>query len=58
MIISQEVYGPQLDTQNVYVMQICYHMIYSTASYYLSSLTTAQTYRYATTECFYFHICF
>lgn len=58
MIISQEVYGPQLDTQNVYFMQICYYVIYTTASYYLSSLTAAQTYWYATTECFHFHICF
>lgn len=47
MIISQEVYGPQLDTHNVYAMQIFYYITYTTSSYCLSSLTTAQTYQYA-----------
>jgi len=44
MIISQEGYGPQLNTQDIYVKQICSYLKYTTASYYLGTLITVQTY--------------
>lgn len=44
MIISQEVYGTQLNTQDIYVKQICSDLKYTTASYYLSTLITVKTY--------------